>query len=87
MTDRMGPKATLRAIQAADRRQQRGSQKRHRELIRQAKEQAKLTSIEQARLEVEVNESCYECLASHRSKHQGLRVEQAKTLDQEQARP
>ena len=49
----MGWKATYRAIQAAERRQQRDAQRRLRELERQAKEQAKLSVIEQARLEVE----------------------------------
>jgi len=60
----MGHSATLRAIQAAERRQQRGSQKRLRELERQTKEQAKLSAIEQARLEVETFESGLEVLLS-----------------------
>lgn len=60
----MGWKATLKAIQAAERRQQRDAQKRHRELERQAKEQAKLSAIEQARLEVETFESGLEVLLS-----------------------
>ena len=60
----MGYSATLRAIQAAERRQQRGSQKRLRELERQTKEQAKLSAIEQARLEVETFESGLEVLLS-----------------------
>lgn len=45
----MGYKGTLRAIQAAERRQERESERR-------AKEQAKLSAIEQARLEVESHE-------------------------------
>jgi len=60
----MGWKGTLKAIQAAERRQQRDSQKRLRELERQAKEQAKLSAIEQARLEVETYESELEVLLS-----------------------
>jgi hypothetical protein len=42
----MGYKGTLRAIEAAKRRQERESERR-------AREQAKLSAIEQARLEVE----------------------------------
>ena len=60
----MGPKGTLRAIQAAERRRQRDAQKRFRELERQAKEQAKLSEIEQARLEVETYENRVEVLQS-----------------------
>jgi hypothetical protein len=53
----MGWKGTLKAMQAAERRQQRDAQKRLRELERQSKEQAKLSAIEQARLEVETYEN------------------------------
>jgi len=60
----MGPKGTLRAIQATERRQQREAQKRLRELERQAKEQAKLSAIEQARLEVEAFDNQLEVLLS-----------------------
>jgi hypothetical protein len=60
----MGYKAELRAIQAAERRQQREAQKRLRELERQTKEQAKLSAIEQARLEVEIHENRLELLLS-----------------------
>lgn len=60
----MSGKVTLRAIQAAERRQQRDAQKRLRELERQSKEQAKLSAIEQARLEVETYESGLEVLLS-----------------------
>jgi hypothetical protein len=60
----MGPKGTLRAIQAAERRRQREAQKRQRERERQAKEQAKLSAIEQARLEVETYENRVELLRS-----------------------
>jgi len=60
----MGPKGTLRAIQAAERRRQREAQKYLRELERQAKEQAKLSAIERARLEVETYENRVEFLRS-----------------------
>jgi len=55
---------TLRAIQAAERRREREAQKRQRELERQAKEQAKLSAIERARLEVETYEKRVELLRS-----------------------
>jgi hypothetical protein len=60
----MGYKATVRAMEAAQRRQQRESQRRMRDLERQAKEQAKLSAIEQARLEVETHENKLEVLLS-----------------------
>jgi hypothetical protein len=60
----MGWKGTLRAIEAFQRRQQRDAQKRQRELERQNKEQAKLSAIEQARLEVETHENKLEVLLS-----------------------
>ncbi|MCX6925408.1 MAG: hypothetical protein NT154_19695 [Verrucomicrobia bacterium] len=60
----MGYKAELRAMQAAERRQEREAQKRVRELERHAKEQAKLSTIEQARLEVETHESRLDLLLS-----------------------
>ena len=60
----MGYKATIRAMEAAQRRQQRDVQKRQRELERQNKEQAKLSAIEQARLEVETHENKLEVLLS-----------------------
>lgn len=60
----MGYQATIRAMQAAERRQQRDAQKRMRELERQAKEQAKLSAVEQARLEVETFENRLEILLS-----------------------
>ena len=62
----MGYKANIRAIQAVERRQQRDAQKRMRELERQAKEQAKLSEIEQARLEVETFENRLEMLLCQR---------------------
>jgi hypothetical protein len=49
----MGWKATIKAIQASERREQREAQKHLRALQRQLKEQAKLSALEQARLEVE----------------------------------
>lgn len=51
-------------MEAAQRRQQRDAQKRLRELERQAKEKAKLSTIEQARLEVERYENELEVLLS-----------------------
>ena len=60
----MGWKGTLKAIQAAERRQQRDAQKRLRELERQSKEQTKLSAMEQARLEVETYENGLEVLLS-----------------------
>jgi hypothetical protein len=45
--------ATLRAIQAAERRRERETQRRLRQHEKEAKEQAKLSAIEEARLEVE----------------------------------
>jgi hypothetical protein len=50
----MSWKGTFRAMEAAQRRQQRDAQKRQRELERQDKERVKLSAIEQARLEVEI---------------------------------
>lgn len=64
----------MRAIQAAERRQQREAQKRLRELERRAREQAKLSAIEQARLEVEAYENRLDVLLS-------VHKEQAETLD------
>lgn len=60
----MGWKGTLKAIEAAERRQQRDAQKRLRELERQSREQAKLSAIEQARLEVETHERGLDVLLS-----------------------
>jgi hypothetical protein len=56
--------ATLRAIQAAERRREREEQRRLRELERQAKDEAKLSAIERARLEVESYEERIELLRS-----------------------
>jgi hypothetical protein len=60
----MGYKATIRAMEAAQRRQQRDAQKRQRELDHQSKEQAKLSAIEQAQLEFETYENRLEVLLS-----------------------
>jgi hypothetical protein len=60
----MGWKGTFRAMEAAERRQQRDAQKRQRELERQYREHAKLSAIEQARLEVETHENKLEVLLS-----------------------
>lgn len=54
----------MRAVEAAQRREVREAQKRQRELERRTKEQAKLTAIEQARLEVETHENQLEVLLS-----------------------
>jgi hypothetical protein len=51
-------------MEAADRQRQRGAQKQLRELERRRKEQAKLSAIEQARLEVESYENQLEVLSS-----------------------
>jgi hypothetical protein len=68
----MGYKASIRAMDAAQRRQQRDSQRRLRDLERQAKEQAKLSAIEQARLEVETFEGQLEVLVSvHKEQGEG----------------
>jgi hypothetical protein len=60
----MGPKGTLRAIQAAARRTERDAQRRKRELEKLAKEQSKLSEREQARLEVETYENRIDVLLS-----------------------
>lgn len=57
-------KITIRAIAAAERKQQRESKKRQRELERLAKERDKLSALEQARLEVETFENEIELLMS-----------------------
>lgn len=73
----MGWKATLRAMDAANRRQQRESQRRQRELEQRAKEQAKLSAIEQARLEVETFENRLDGLLS-------IHKEQSEVIDWEE---
>jgi tellurite resistance protein len=60
----MSWKGTIRAIQAAERRTQRDAQRRFRELQRQAKEQAKLSVLQRARLEVETYENRIDVLLS-----------------------
>jgi hypothetical protein len=60
----VGYNATIRGMEAAQRRQQREAQKRFRELERQAKEQAKRSTIDQARFEVERFENELEVLLS-----------------------
>ena len=54
----------MRAMAAAERRQQRDAKKRQRELERQTKEMAKLSALEQARLEVETFENGLDVLLS-----------------------
>ena len=60
----MGWRATLRVSRAVERWQQRDAKKRQRELLRSFKEQAKLSALEQARLEVETYENGIEVLLS-----------------------
>ena len=73
----MGWKATVRAMEAAQRRQQRDSQRRQRELEQRAKERAKLSAVEQARLEVETFEKNLDSLLS-------IHKEQSEVLDWEE---
>ena len=60
----MGYQAIARAAAAAERQQQRGAKKRQRELQRQSKEMAKLSALEQARLEVDTFENNLDVLLS-----------------------
>ena len=60
----MGWQASVRAMQVAKRRQQREAAKQFRELERRAKEQAKLSEMERARLDVEAHEKKLEVLLS-----------------------
>ena len=60
----MGWRGTIRAIEAAERRAQRGEQRRFKELQRRNKELAKLSALEQARLEVETYVNQLEVLLS-----------------------
>lgn len=60
----MGPKGTVRAMLAAERRFQRDALKHQRELARIEKEKAKLSEQEQARLEVSSYENQLEILLS-----------------------
>ena len=61
-------------MEAAQRRQEREAQRQQRELARRTKEQAKLSAIEQARLEVETFENQLELLLS-------IHKEQGQTWD------
>lgn len=65
----MGWKGTLREIAADRRRREREAQKRQRELERRNKEQAKLSAIEQARLEVETYDNKLDVLLSIHREH------------------
>ena len=60
----MSWKATMRAMAAAERRQQREAKKRQHELENRAKEMVKLSALEQARLEVETFENELDVLLS-----------------------
>jgi hypothetical protein len=57
-------KAAERLIRAAEKQQQREAKRRQRELERRAKEAAKLSALEQARLEAETYENSLEVLLS-----------------------
>lgn len=57
-------RASLRSLEAAERRQQREEKKRQRELERQTKESARLSVLERARLEVETFENSLDLLLS-----------------------
>jgi len=56
--------ALLRRVQAEQRRQQRAAHMRQKELERRLKELAKLSALEQARLEVEAHENALDVLLS-----------------------
>ncbi|MFA6293439.1 MAG: hypothetical protein WC637_16765, partial [Victivallales bacterium] len=56
--------ASTRSIEAEERRQQREAKKRQRELERLTKEMAKLSALEQARLEVETYENSLDVILS-----------------------
>jgi hypothetical protein len=60
----MTNRGTQRAMIAAERRFERDSQKRRRELERLAKESAKLSAVEQARLDVETFENQLDVILS-----------------------
>jgi tellurite resistance protein len=60
----MSWRGALRAIEAAERRAQRDQQRRYRDLQRRTKELAKLSVLEQARLEVETYENRLDVLLS-----------------------
>lgn len=65
----VGWRGALRAMEAAERRAQREAQRRYKELQRRAKEHAKLSALEQARLEVETYENQLEVLLSIHKEH------------------
>ena len=56
--------AQWRRLQAEQRRQERDAQKRQKDFERRLKERAKLSVLEQARLEVEAHENALEVLLS-----------------------
>ncbi|HMJ88370.1 MAG TPA: hypothetical protein VK530_01055 [Candidatus Acidoferrum sp.] len=60
----MSWRGALRAIEAAERRAQRDQQRRYRELQKRTKELAKLSVLEQSRLEVETYENRLDVLLS-----------------------
>lgn len=66
--------AEIRRREAEARRSERETRKRHRELERRIKERAKLSALEQARLDVEAHENALEVLLSVH-KEQGAPIE------------
>lgn len=69
--------AEIRRREAETRRSERETRKRHRELERRIKERAKLSALEQARLDVEAHENALEVLLSVH-KEQSAPIEWAK---------
>lgn len=65
----MGPQTTVRALQREERCHQREAIKRQKELERQAREQAKLSAIEQAELEFRRFENQLDLLISDHKEH------------------
>jgi hypothetical protein len=61
--------AQIRRAQAEERRQERAAEKRQKDLERLLKERAKLSALEQARLEVEAHENALEILLSVHKEH------------------
>ena len=69
--------AEIRRREAARRRQEREAHRRHKDLERRVKEQARLSELEQARLEVELHEDALEELSSIH-KESGTRIDWVK---------
>ena len=69
--------AEIRRREATRRREERETRKRHKDLERRAKERARLSELEQARLDVEMHENALEELLSVQ-KEQSARINWAK---------